>query len=324
MGPLGFIPILKRIRWGGRRLGELLGKSIGPFSDYAESWEICDRATDQSIVECGPYREWPLTKLVRESAVELLGRHAGLSQFPLLVKFLDAHDRLSVQVHPNDDQARRCGLSDRGKTEAWVILGTEPGSCLYAGLKSGVDIAALRQAIENGTVEQCLHRIEVTAGDCLFIPAGTVHAIGEGILLAEIQQSSDVTFRLFDWNRVGADGNPRPVHVEQSLECIDFQRGPVNKVTPVRVPGVDHHLEELVTCPFFTIRRHLLSRSQSAMVLGDNRCHILMVLAGSLFFDGSEAVQPLKMGQTLLLPASALPVKLEPRTTSTVLEVFWS
>src|SRR5579863_1294711 len=128
MGPLEFIPILKRIRWGGRRLGDFLGKSIGPFSDYAESWEICDRAADQSIVENGPYREWPLTRLVCECSVELLGRHAGLAQFPLLVKFLDAHDRLSVQVHPNDDQARGYDPNERGKTEAWVILAAEPGS----------------------------------------------------------------------------------------------------------------------------------------------------------------------------------------------------
>lgn len=324
MGPLEFIPILKRIRWGGRRLGDLLGKSIGPFSDYAESWEICDRAADQSVVQCGPYREWPLTRLVRESPVELLGRHAGLSQFPLLVKFLDAHDRLSVQVHPSDDQARRCDLNDRGKTEAWVVLDTEPGSCLYAGLKPGVDIAALRQAIESGTLEQCLHRIEVAAGDCLFIPAGTVHAIGEGILLAEVQQSSDVTFRLFDWNRIGADGKPRPLHIEQSLGCIDFQRGPVNKITPVRVSGVEHHLEELVSCPFFTIRRHLLSDSQSARIPDDDRCHILMVLAGSLRCSESEASRQLKTGQTLLFPASALPADIEPCTSATVLDVFWN
>jgi len=205
LGPLKFTPILKRIRWGGRRLGDVLNKPIAAFSDYAESWEICDHGADQSVVENGPWRGKTLQQLVREHADELLGKHRNLSQFPLLLKFLDAHDRLSLQVHPNDAQARRFVPGECGKTEAWVILAADPGSCIYAGLKAGVDERALREALAQGTVEQRLHRLTVVAGDCLYIPAGTVHAIGEGILLAEVQQSSDLTFRLFDWNRVGPD-----------------------------------------------------------------------------------------------------------------------
>src|SRR5262249_50257376 len=161
----------------------LLGKAIGPEPDYAESWEICDHGVDQSIVAGGPFRGWELNRLTRGQSGELLGKHAGLPQFPLLIKFLDARDRLSVQVHPSDELARTYVPDEHGKTEAWVILAAEPKSAVYAGLKSGVDEATLRGALARGTVEDCLHRVSVAAGDCLYIPAGAVHAIGEGVLL---------------------------------------------------------------------------------------------------------------------------------------------
>jgi mannose-6-phosphate isomerase len=285
LGPLKFMPLLKRIRWGGRRLGSILNKAIGPYSDYAESWEICDHGADQSVVESGPWRGRNLHELVGGHAGELLGRHCGLSQFPLLLKFLDAHDRLSVQVHPNDEQAPRFVPNERGKTEAWVILAAEPGSCVYAGLNPSVDEPALREALQNGTVEQCLHRLEVTAGDCLFIPAGTVHAIGEGILLAEVQQASDLTFRLFDWNRLGTDGKPRALHIAESLACIDFGRGPMKKMIPAVIRDADggalgagRFVEELVRCPYFVIRRHTLS--EPSTLPADERCRIMMGLEG--------------------------------------------
>lgn len=322
MGPLKFVPILKRIRWGGRRLGDLLKKPIGPFSDYAESWEICDHGADQSVVANGAWRDWSLQRLVRERPVELLGRHAGLLQFPLLLKYLDAHDRLSVQVHPNDDQAGKYVPNERGKTEAWVVLAAEAGSCVYAGLKPGVDELALRAAIAKGGVEQCLHRVEVTTGDCLFIPAGTVHAIGEGILLAEVQQSSDLTFRLFDWNRLGADGKPRLLHVEQSLACIDFGRGAVNKMTPAQILNAGPHVEELVTCPYFVIRRQTFS--EPVTVPADDRCHILMGLRGSTECLGGDGSQAVSVGETVLIPAAALPARLIPQSAAVVLEVFWN
>src|SRR3990172_476947 len=139
MLPLEFEPLLKRIRWGGTRLQSVLDKTIGDAADAAESWEVADHGSDQSVVMQGPLSGWTLTRLVREKSRELLGRNAGMAQFPLLVKFLDAHDRLSVQVHPNNEQARTVGAHGRGKTEAWVILEPAPGSRIYAGLKPGVD-----------------------------------------------------------------------------------------------------------------------------------------------------------------------------------------
>jgi mannose-6-phosphate isomerase len=319
--PLKFIPILKRIRWGGRRLGELLGKSIGEAADYAESWEVCDHGTDQGLVAGGQYRDWPLRRLLRERAVELLGRHAGLPQFPLLIKFLDAHDRLSVQVHPNDEQARRFVPDGHGKTEGWVIIAARPGSCVYAGLQPGVTESDLRLAVVQGTIERCLHRVEVAAGDFLFIPAGTVHAIGEGIVLAEVQQSSDLTFRLFDWDRLGPDSLPRELHIEQSLACVDFSRGPVDKLTPAAVPISGQLLEELVRCAYFTIRRHTIS--QPLPIPADHRCHILIGLFGACDIITTGNTQSLQIGETILVPACALPVRVHPRSLCVVLEVFW-
>ncbi len=160
-----------------------------------------------------PARHW--ASWFASAAPELLGRHHPQSRFPLLVKFLDAALPLSVQVHPNDEQAARLNPPDLGKTEAWYILSADPGSTIYAGLRPGVDRQQLADAIGQGTCEKLLHHFQPKAGDCLFIPAGTVHALGAGLLVAEVQQSSDTTFRLYDWNRVGPDGKPRPLHVEQ-------------------------------------------------------------------------------------------------------------
>ena len=321
MGPLKFIPVLKRIRWGGRRLGELLNKPIGPFSDYAESWELCDLGQDQSLVADGPCAGWSLGRLVRERPRELLGKHAGLAQFPLLVKYLDARDRLSVQVHPDDEQAAKLGKGERGKTEAWVIVAADEGSCLFAGLRAGVDEAALRNAIAAGGVEECLNRIHVAAGDCLFIPAGTVHAISEGIVLAEVQQASDVTFRLFDWNRVDAQGKARALHVEEALKGTNFVRGSVHKVTPRKLAGGDRS-EELVDCPYFTIHRHFVRDPMP--IPDDGRCHVLMGLEGQVRVASPLGDQTLALGETILVPAAALPAELAPSTPATVLEVFWS
>lgn len=320
MEPLKFIPILKRYRWGGRRLGELLGKSIGPEADYAESWEICDHGADQSVVASGQYAGWTLRQLMEQRPQELLGRQAGSSRFPLLIKFLDASDLLSVQVHPNDQQARTYAPHAMGKTEAWIILAANPGSSLFAGLKPGIGEHELREAIPRGSVAECLHRVEVAPGDCLLIPSGTVHCIGGGILLAEIQQSSDLTFRLFDWNRNGTDGKPRELHVEQALACVDFSRGPVEKVPASARVQTGQSVEDLVHCPFFNIRRFKLNAPLT--LAADDRCHILLGLSGSLTCSTSQGQQSISTGETVLIPAGGLPAQLEPEPSATVLEVW--
>jgi mannose-6-phosphate isomerase len=320
MEPLEFSPLLKRARWGGRRLGTILGKDTGPASDYAESWEIADHGDDQSIVAVGELAGWTLSRLVAERNQELLGRHAGLTQFPLLVKFLDAQDRLSVQVHPDDRRARQFDPRESGKTEAWVIVADRPGSVVYAGLKGGIDRDALTRAVEDGTVERCLHALPVFAGDCVFIPAGTLHAIGEGLLIAEIQQTSDITFRLDDWGRLGADGKPRPLHVDQALECIDFNRGPVDPVEPAMLQDGDHRIEELVRCPYFEIRRHVTKRPFT--ITTEVRFRVLMMLHGNARWRCGAAEREFPHGRTVLLPAAAASLQITPRGGVQLLEAF--
>lgn len=297
MTPLRFTPILKRIRWGGRRLGDLLSKPIGAHADYAESWEVCDHGDDQSRVADGPYAGWTLRKLVRERGAELFGGEPTPTQFPLLIKYLDAADRLSIQVHPNDEQAKRFDPNENGKTEAWVILHAEPGSKIYAGLKSGVDEQIIRDHIAAGTLAECLHVVAPRVGDCISIPAGTVHAIGEGVLLAEVQQSSDLTFRLDDWGRLGSDGRPRPLHIEEAISCIDFNHGPVDPVTPHRISD---HCEQLVEGSHFRLRR--FAGSKPFQIPMEKRFHVVMVLDGRVRLSGVD--WELRRGDTILVPGS--------------------
>ncbi len=316
--PLRFRPVLKQYLWGGHRLRTLLNKPLGRGDDYAESWEVVDHGEDQSVVEYGPLAGATLNELVRKRGPGLLGRHHPLERFPLLWKFLDARKTLSVQVHPNDAQAARQSPPDVGKTEAWVVLAAEPGSLIYAGLRPGVDRIALRQAIREGACERLLHRFEPSVGDCVFIPAGTVHALGAGVVVAEIQQSSDTTFRLFDWNRVGPDGKPRPLHIEEALQVIDFQRGPVAPQRPR--PGEPPWQELLIECELFRLQRMRLSFPQ--VIGGDRCCHIVSVLEGAVRFAGDPADTVLVAGSTVLLPASIGPVEAVPSEAAVLLDSY--
>ena len=320
MQPLLVEPILKRIRWGGRRLGTVLGKRLGDAHDYAESWEVVDHGADQSVVVNGSLAGWTLQRLVAEQNRALFGRHAGRRQFPLLVKLLDAHDRLSVQVHPDDELARQFDPDENGKTEAWVILDAAPGSVLWVGLRSGVGEFELREALHNARVEDCLHSFEVHPGDCVFVPAGTVHAIGEGVLLAEIQQSSDLTFRLYDWGRLGTDGKPRPLHVDAALQCIDFTRGPVGPVVPRRIDAGSAACEELVRCEQFVIRRYDAERAFEFE--DDGRFHVLMALSGEASLTAGNDALLMPRGTTVLAPAVRDRLRLMPQPECTLLDAF--
>jgi mannose-6-phosphate isomerase len=248
-----------------------------------------------------------------------LGRNIAKSkkQFPLLVKFLDAHDRLSLQVHPNDAQAARFDPTENGKNEAWVIVEADPGSRLFAGLKSGVDADELRRRLGDNTLEECLHAFEVSAGDCVFIPAGTVHAIGEGILLAEVQQSSDLTFRLYDWGRVGTDGKPRELHIAEALECTDFARGPVDPVTPELLPDGG---ERLVESPYFRLTRYRGPRKTT--LASEENCHVLIGLAGTTTFEVGEHRETLETGQTVLVPAECPETHMDLAAGAVVIEAM--
>jgi mannose-6-phosphate isomerase len=298
--PLRFKPILREYLWGGRRLGTLLGKPIGAGDHYAESWEVVDHGADQSIVAEGPLAGAALHQLVMQQGENLLGRHQPQKQFPLLFKFLDCNQTLSVQVHPNDEQAARLQPPDLGKTEAWVVLAAEPGSKIYAGIKPGVDRRMLEHAIERGKCDECLHQFEPKVGDCVLIEAGTVHALGAGLLIAEIQQSSDTTYRLFDWNRVDRDGKPRPLHIQKALDVIDFQRGPVSPVTPRSAD--EPNVERLVACDKFILDRWKIDTAKPRPA--DDRFHILTVVDGDVLVSHMDGAFKLQRGGTILIPAA--------------------
>jgi mannose-6-phosphate isomerase len=336
--PLRFQPLFRRYIWGGRRLGTVLGKPVGEGDDYAESWEVVDHGDDQSVVAEGPLAGKTLHEIAVHHFRELLGQHAAPSamelersaylavftsrnpfpRFPLLFKLLDCNRALSVQVHPNDEQAAKLTPPDLGKTEAWVILDAAPGSAIYAGLKPGVSRDDLARNIAAGRTEAALHQFEPRAGDCVFIPAGTVHALGAGLLVAEIQQASDTTYRLFDWNRVGPDGKPRPLHIEQSLDVIDYSRGPVDPQSPqpTATPGV----ERLVACDKFVLDRRTFTGE--AQLGGDDRFRIVSVVAGEVHLVGDPTGSPLARGQTALVPASAGAVRATATTPATLLEAY--
>ena len=322
LGPLRFEPILRRLIWGGRRLGTLLHKPIGGEADYAESWEIADYRDAVSVVCEGEMAGTSLRTLVQNQGRELLG--PGFDRggaFPLLVKFIDARETLSVQVHPDDEQGQRLA-GDSGKTETWVIVAAEPGSLIYAGLKEGVTREQFAVAIVTGKVEPLLHRFPARPGDCIMVSAGTVHAIGAGVLLAEIQQMSDATFRVNDWGRVGTDGHPRQLHIRESMESIDFARGPVGVVVPESEPTAQGNLRErLSSCPYFALERWTL---RAPVALGNaDRFTILMCLEGAATLQHAgrdpRAASRLEFGQTLLLPAAAGACTVRPDPHAVVL-----
>jgi mannose-6-phosphate isomerase len=315
--PLRFEPIFKRLIWGGRRLGTVLGKPIGEGSQYAESWEISDHRLDVSRVADGPLAGESLRDLIRIHGEDLFGSAVGpREQFPLLVKFIDAQQDLSVQVHPDDVRGRRLA-NDNGKTETWVIVHAEPGSKIYAGLKPGTTRDDMANAIEAGTVESLLHSFPAREGDCILIPAGIVHAIGEGVMLAEFQQMSDATFRLHDWNRLGADGNPRQLHIDESLESIDFEAGPVSPIEPTveRIPGGT--IERLSRSDYFSLER--LTLTDSTMIGEPDRFTILVGLDGEVEVRSGTFTVTLELGQTLLLPASIGRCEVTPNGSATLL-----
>jgi mannose-6-phosphate isomerase len=242
--------------------------------------------------------------------------------FPWLIKCLDARDWLSVQVHPDETAARRLLPSEGSKTEAWFILEADPGSRVYAGLRPGTDQTSLLECLNRGAIADCLHSFEPRPGDCVFLPAGTVHAVGGGVLMVEVQQTSDATFRLFDWNRRDAQGKTRPLHIDESLACIDWDGGPVR---PVSVPGaagspnhtITDHRQTLVECPYFILE---YVRSREPFVCGgDGRLRALMMIQGKGRLAGCTAEDHLACGQVWLLPASMPTVEMRPSGPVTVL-----
>lgn len=298
--PLRFRPFLRPLVWGGRGLAQHLGKALPTDEAYGEAWEISDHASHHSADRSGR----TLRQLLDDDPLAVLGTRAAA--FPWLVKFIDAHDWLSVQVHPDDVAVKKLWPGEGGKTEAWFVLAAKPGSRAYAGLRPGVDEKAMRQALAEGRAAECLHSFEPRPGDCLFLPAGTVHAVGGGVLMAEVQQTSDATFRLYDWDRRDAQGRSRQLHVEEALACIDWTRGAVSPVRAVGYPQAGETVaapvcQPLVRCDYFQLD---YVRDATLFALPAGRMYVVIAVHGRGHLASPAGVEPIAAGDTLLLPAS--------------------
>lgn len=282
--------------WGGRRLETMLGKRLQSGVRIGESWEIVDREEAQSVVHEGQLRGLTLHDLWAGQRETIFGPGlADTPRFPLLCKILDAQDRLSVQVHPPAAVATRRG--GEPKTEMWFILEALLGSDLYAGLKRGVTRADFDRALHDGRVAEQIHSFPIRAGDAMFIPSGRIHAIGAGNLIIEVQQNSDTTYRVFDWNRLGLDGEPRALHVTESLESIDFDDAEPQLAVP--------HGDTLVECEFFRVEKWALDQPRTSFGQG---FAIFSVIAGRVRCGGREFAR----GAFFLLPANAEDREIEP------------
>lgn len=314
--PLTFQPIFKERVWGGRALERLYKKPLPPKVPIGESWEISDRPGDVSVITNGPFAGKDLRWLMKHHASELLGdARPANGRFPLLIKILDAEEKLSLQVHPPAHKAAE--LRGEPKTEAWYIADAAPGAELYVGLKRGVTREQFEKKIATGEVAECFHRVPVRAGDTMFLPSGRVHAIGAGLVIFEIQQNSDTTYRVFDWNRAGLDGKPRELHVEQSLASIDF-----NDFEPSPVPGEfteknNIRRRRLAVNPLFEIEE-FCAASESSIAIACGRPRVVAAIKGNILVQNGSMRIPLSPGEFCLVPASLEDTSLVIETDATL------
>jgi len=292
-----FRPLYMERVWGGRKLESIYGRGLPDDSaPFGESWEIVDREAEQSVVEGGAFAGKSLHELWCHHREQLFGEGLPESvRFPLLLKILDARQRLSVQVHPPTHVAHKLG--GEPKTEMWYVAHAEAGAEIYAGLCAGVTREDFERGVGEGATASQVHRIAVNTGDFIFIPSGRLHAIGAGLVIFEIQENSDTTYRVYDWERAGLDGKPRELHVGESLRCIDFNDSE---------PGIGIAQGDiLVDCPQFKVERWSLPAGAARVAGGDGRFALVAVVAGTLrcgdreFFPGDFFLVPAAGGVSL-------------------------
>jgi mannose-6-phosphate isomerase len=295
---LQFQPIYQERVWGGRRLETLLGRTLPPGPPIGESWEIVDRPEAQSRIRGGRFGGSTLRDLIEHHCAEVMGpAWKPADRFPLLVKWLDCSDRLSLQVHPPAGVAK--SLGGEPKTENWYVAHSAPSASLFVGLKAGVTREAFEKALAENTAEALVNKISVASGDSVLVRSGQVHAIDAGNLILEIQQNSDTTYRLYDWGRVGLDGKPRKLHVEESLRSILWNEGPPELVRAAPTSGV------IASCDEFSIRRMVLGKGEQVRFEPGQQPRILSVAAGALAQTGAaHPVKYLNRGENALVPWS--------------------
>jgi len=319
--PLKFKSIYKDKIWGGQKIKTYLGKDFGSLPNCGETWEISGVKSDVSVVDGGALNGESLADLLEKYKEDLVGKkiyaHFG-NIFPLLVKFIDANDWLSVQVHPNDELAKKRHNSF-GKTEMWYIIESDPGSTLISGFNQQIDEKTYVEKLNSGHLMDILNKETADAGDVFFLPAGRVHTIGKGLLLAEIQQTSDITYRIYDFDRVDDKGNKRELHTQEALAALDYKVYPDYKTQYTPKVNEDVHL---VTCPYFTTNvmdfTHDTSKDYSN--LDSFVIHVCVAGAYTLVCDGKS--YDVKMGECILLPKVIDHVELKTATGFKILESY--
>jgi mannose-6-phosphate isomerase len=318
--PLTFHPIFKERLWGGRNLIALYGKPLPPGLPVGESWEISDRPGDESVIASGPLQGRTLHWLMEQYPADLLGPRASAPpRFPLLVKIIDAQSVLSLQVHP--PAAVAASLGGEPKTEIWYVTHAGPAAELFAGLKKGVSRADFEAKLAGQTVAECFHRLAVKPGDAMFLPSGRVHALGAETVIFEVQQNSDTTYRVFDWNRLGRDGKGRELHVPQSLACIDFSDVEPPLLPRGFAPGHPGLIRPLVKNELFEVNVRQL-RTGEQMGVTDGRMQIIGVLEGAVRIEGPAGVIALAPGEFCLIPASCAAGELNMHGAASFLQIY--
>ena len=317
--PFAFEPIFKERIWGGRNLEKLYGKKLPSGLVIGESWEISDRTGDESIIANGPLKGRSLRWLMDQCPADLLGPLKPLpKRFPLLVKIIDACQTLSLQVHPPASAA--AALGGEAKTEMWYVASASPGAELFVGLKRGTTREQFEQKLAAGNVEECFHRVSVGQGDAMWMPSGRVHALGGGVVVFEIQQNSDTTYRVFDWNRVDAQGKPRQLHIAQSLASIDFDDFEP-ALLPHKTRATAHgQVRPLVKSELFDVSARQL-RGAEQWTPRNRRMRILGVTEGTLRIGEGRNAMLVCAGEFCLIPACCADVLVASRPTAVFLEV---
>ena len=296
--PLRLKPCLRSYLWGGTRLREEYHKTGEGV--IAESWELSVRADGPTLIDSGAHCGESLADVLRADPVGMAGTRCGVAPFPLLIKLIDAQKDLSVQVHPSDASACR-EKGEQGKTEMWYVVDCEPESTLFLGFSRVVTPDELRQRAQDGTICEVLNRVSVCPGDVFFVRPGTVHAIGAGILVAEIQQNSDTTFRVYDYNRLGADGKPRQLHLERAIEVMNC--APAQGAADTLLPCPPDGVQEVLTCEYFRVRRAEVKRRIDLSTEGGSFTHLMCVRGGGDILCGGRNY-PFRQGDSYFLPAA--------------------
>lgn len=319
--PLTFRTQFKDKIWGGDKIKTILKKDYGNLPNCGETWEISGVEGNVSVVNNGPLAGQSLNQLIEDYGAELLGKQVVEKhdkQFPLLIKFIDAQADLSIQVHPDDELARE-RHNGKGKTEMWYIIDADEGAELITGFNQPMTREKYLDAFNNGKLTDILNREPARSGDVFFLPAGRVHTIGKGLLLAEIQQTSDITYRIYDFDRTDARGNKRELHVEQALDAIDFTH--YDSYRTHYQPGLNSPAE-LVRCPYFTTNRIQFAEPVDRNYQETDSFVIYICTAGNFILQYDHRSLLVTMGDAVLLPASIRQVQLQPNETSNVLETF--